>query len=150
LSIKVKFLLFFVIFLWTVGIFSEILIPHFNALSYAYPFINLTYSTVCHQQFEKLIEFSGHHSLVCSRCCGIYIGGLLSSFILLFISTLKIKNGRLILLAALPMLIDVILYSFGFYTYSETIALITGLFFGSVGIAYIYYGLQILVEKNEK
>lgn len=150
MSIKIKLLLFFVISLWTFGFFSEFIIPHFNALSYAYPFINITYSTVCHQQFEKLIEINGHHSLVCSRCSGIYIGGLLSSTILLFIPTLKIRNGRLILLAALPMLVDVMLYSLGVYSYSKTIALISGFLFGSVGIAYIYYGLQILVEKNEK
>ncbi len=48
------------------------------------------------------------------------------------------------------MLTDVLLYSFGFYSYSKIIALITGVLFGSVGIVYIYYGLQILLEKNAK
>ncbi len=150
MSIKIKLLLFIVIALWVFGIFIEFVIPHINNLSYAYPFVNRLYSTVCHQQANKLLGFNGHHSLVCSRCSGIYIGGFISSFILLFVPTLKIKNGKIVLIAALPMFIDVLLYSFGFYTYSKTIALITGLLFGFVGIVYIYYGLQILKENNAK
>jgi len=150
LSITLKIIFFIAITLWVLGVFVEFIIPYFNGLSYAYPFISRLYSTVCHQQFDKLIELNGHHSLVCSRCSGIYIGGLFSSFILLFIPSLKIRNGKLILFAALPMLVDVLLYSSGFYPYSRTIALITGLLFGFVGIAYIYYGLQILLENNAK
>jgi len=150
LSITLKIIFFIAITLWIVGIFIEFIIPYFNGLSYAYPVISRLYSTVCHQQFEKLIEFNGHHSLVCSRCSGIYLGGFLSSFILLFIPTLKIRNGKIILFAALPMLVDVLLYSFGIYSYSKTIALITGLLFGFVGITYIYYGLQILLENDAK
>jgi len=150
LPIKIKLLLFIIIAIWVSGIFIEFIIPHFSNLSYAYPFVNRLYATVCHQQINKLLAFNGHHSLVCSRCSGIYIGGFFSSLILLFIPTLKIKNGTLILFAALPMFIDVLLYSSGFYSYSKTVALITGLLFGFVGIVYIYYGLQILKEKNAK
>jgi len=150
LSLTLKIILFITIALWVLGIFIEFIIPYFNGLSYAYPFISQLYSTVCHQQVSKLIEYNNHHSLVCARCSGIYIGGLFSSFILLFIPVLKIKDGKFILLAALPMLIDVLLYSLGFYSYSKTIALITGLLFGLVGIVYIYYGLQNLLEKNAK
>ena len=150
MSITLKIILFVAIAFWVVGIFIEFLIPYFNNLSYAYPFINQLYSTVCHQQFEKLIEINEHRSLVCSRCSGIYIGGLFSSFILLFIPVLKIRNGKFIILAALPMFIDVLLYSIGFYSYSKTIALITGLLFGFVGIVYIYFGLQKLLGNNAK
>ena len=48
------------------------------------------------------------------------------------------------------MFIDVLLYSIGFYSYSKTIALITGLLFGFVGIVYIYFGLQKLLGNNAK
>jgi len=47
------------------------------------------------------------------------------------------------------MLIDVLLYSIGIYSYSKYFALITGFLFGFVGIVYIYNGFQILIEKNE-
>ena len=78
------------------------------------------------------------------------MGGLLSSSIFLIISTLNLKSGKLMLIASIPMLIDVVLYSSGLYYYSINIAFITGLLFGSVGIAYIYHGLQILIVRNGK
>ena len=54
------------------------------------------------------------------------------------------------LVASIPMLFDVVLYSIGIYNYTINTAFITGLFFGSVGIAYIYHGLQILLVRNGK
>ena len=60
------------------------------------------------------------------------------------------KNANLILAASIPMLIDVILYSSGLYDYNKNISFITGLFFGSIGIAYIYNGLKILLERDGK
>ena len=104
---------------------------------------------MCHQQTEKLLSFSGNHTLVCARCSGIYLGGLLSALLLIFITFKKVNNGKLIILAALPMLVDVLLYSVGIYVYSKIIALFTGVLFGSVGIVYIYNGFQILLEKND-
>lgn len=150
MPIKIKLLITILISFWVLGIFIEFVIPYMSGLSYIYPFAHELYSTVCHQQQHKLLSFGGNNTLVCSRCSGIYIGGLFSSLILLAVPSLKVKDGRLIILAALPMLVDVLLYSLGFYNYSKTIALITGLLFGFVGIVYIYYGLQILVEKNAK
>lgn len=149
MTFKQKFLLFILISLWVSGIFIEFLIPYFNNLSFLYPVLSRIYSTVCHQQAEKLIVFNNHSSLVCSRCAGIYIGGFISSFIMLFVSKLNIKNGKILLLTSFPMLIDVLLYSFGIYSYSKYFALITGFLFGFVGIVYIYNGFQILIEKNE-
>jgi len=149
LSLKAKFVISFAILLWILGIFIEFVIPYFNQLSYAYPFLSRIYSTVCHQQVEKLIVFDNHSTLVCSRCSGIYIGGFISSFILLFVSKLKIKSGKFMIFASFPMLIDVFLYSIGAYNYSKIFAFITGVIFGLVGIVYIYNGFQILIEKNE-
>ena len=150
MNLKIRITLFLLITFWVFGIFVEFFIPLQNNLAYLFPFLDGIYSTVCHQQPEKLIEINGHHTLVCARCTGIYLGGLLSSFIFLIISTLNLKNGKLILVASIPMLIDVVLYSSGLYDYSINIAFITGLLFGSVGIAYIYGGLQILLERNGK
>ena len=151
MSAKLKFLFFVAVLIWVAGIFIEGLIQYSDALAFAYPFVHKIYSTVCHQQAAKLIEYgNGYHTLVCARCTGIYSGGLLSASVLLFIPKLRIKTGKFILLAALPMVADVTLYSSGVYEYSKTIAFITGLLFGSVGIVYIYFGLQKLLDKNEK
>jgi uncharacterized membrane protein len=150
LSLRIRVSLFLLITIWLFGIFIEFFIPFQKALAYLFPILENIYSTVCHQKPEKLIEISGHHTLVCARCTGIYLGGFISSFILLFIAKINLKDGKLIIAASIPMLIDVLLYSSGLYEYSKTIAFITGLLLGSVGIAYIYNGLQILVEKNGK
>lgn len=150
MDLKIRITLFFLIIIWVFGVFIEFFIPLQNNLAYIFPFFEGIYSTVCHQQPAKLININGHQTLVCARCTGIYLGGLLSSFILLFISKTNFKNGKLMLVASLPMLIDVIFYSSNLYNYSVNIAFITGLFFGSIGIAYIYNGLQILLVRNGK
>ena len=149
MSLKAKFVISFAILLWIFGIFIEFLIPYFNQLSFVYPFLSRIYSTVCHQQVEKLIVYDNHCTLVCSRCSGIYVGGFISSFILLFVSKLKLRSGKFMIFASFPMLIDVFLYSIGAYNYSKIFAFITGVIFGLVGIVYIYNGFQILIEKNE-
>ncbi|MCF6270100.1 MAG: DUF2085 domain-containing protein [Melioribacteraceae bacterium] len=147
---RIRVILFLLIIIWVFGIFIEFFIPLQNNLAYLFPFFEGIYSTVCHQQLEKLININGYQTLVCSRCAGIYLGGLLSSFILLFAFKINFKNGKLILAASIPMLVDVLLYSSGFYDYTKSIAFVTGLFFGFIGIAYIYNGLQILLVRNGK
>ena len=150
MNLKIRIILFISITIWVFGIFIEFFIPLLNKLAYLFPFLEGIYSTVCHQQPEKLIGINGHHTLVCARCTGIYMGGLLSSSIFLIISTLNLKDGKLMLFASIPMLLDVVLYSSGLYDYSINIAFTTGLFFGSIGIVYIYNGFNILLEKNGK
>ena len=63
---------------------------------------------------------------------------------------IKIRNVNYLILAAVPMLIDVTLYTSGVYTYSKFIALFSGFLFGIAGIIYIYNGLQILLIEKEK
>ena len=148
MSITTRLLLLIMISIWVAGLLIEFLIPYYEQLTILYPFTKMLYSTVCHQQPAKLILYNNSHTLVCARCSGIYLGGLLSSFILIFIKIKKIKNGKIIILSALPMLIDVVFYSIGLYSYSKIVALITGFLFGSVGIIYIYNGFQILLENK--
>jgi len=68
---------------------------------------------------------------VCARCTGIYLGALMLGLI-----TFNYKIGRfglnILLVAFVPLFIDVFFTSFGIYTYSKFIALLTGLIFGSV------------------
>ncbi len=147
---KIKIVLFFLILLWVGGIFIQFYIPAFNDLFYLLPFLEKTYSTVCHQQPEKLITLNGHKTLVCARCTGIYLGALLSSFGLLFLKLKNILNIKFLIIASIPLLGDVILYSTGIYSYSKTIALITGLLLGSIGFLYIHEGIMDLFEEKNK
>jgi uncharacterized membrane protein len=131
------------------GIFIEILLPIFPSLSYFFPFINLTYSHVCHQHPEKLISFEFGHSLTCARCTGIYFGTFVSSVLLLFLKVKQNISHKLFLIAIVLILIDIIMYSTGVYNYSKIIALLTGMFFGSIVFYYFYKGLnEFFTDKN--
>ncbi len=128
--------------LWCTGIFYPFLISeYFNVL--VYTFLNHTYSLVCHQSEQKLIMIDGHHSLLCARCTGIYLGALLISISYLFIS-FKLKfNHYSIIFALLIMLMDVIFVNAGIYNYNILLALATGIIFGSVIFNIISESLNI-------
>ncbi len=148
---KIKLVLFFLVLLWVGGIFIRFFIPEINGLFYLLPFLEKTYSTVCHQQPAKLISINGHKTLVCARCTGIYLGALLSSAGLLFLKLQNKLNIKLLIFASVPLAGDVLLYSLGIYSYSKTVALVTGLLLGSAGFLYIHEGIMdLLEEKNKK
>lgn len=131
------------------GIFIEILLPIFPSLSYFFPFLNLTYSHVCHHQPEKLIYFEYGQTLTCARCTGIYVGSFVSAVLLLFFKVKQNISYKLFLIAVVFILIDIIMYSTGVYNYSKIIALLTGMFLGSIVFYYFYKGLnEFFTDKN--
>ena len=88
--------------------------------------------------------------LVCARCAGIYFGALITGLLFLFnrISELKIK---VLVIVSIPLLLDVCLIFLGAYKYSQTIALITGLAFGSIIYLFLLSELEnIFVNKAIK
>lgn len=150
MKIQFRLILFFALLLWTCGVFYECLINRFNILVYGYPIIQKTYSIVCHQNPEKVILLYCGKTLVCARCFGIYIGLLVSSIVFLFYIP-KVKRSLTILLIALiPLLIDVIATTINIYAYSKALAFATGLLFGSVLFLYLYNGLENLVYEIDK
>lgn len=68
------------------------------------------------------------------------------SFILIFIK--KIKTG-FFLPALLIMFSDVILANTGVYSYSKTVSLLTGLFFGMTLLPYIIITLEDSLIRDE-
>jgi uncharacterized membrane protein len=139
-TILFRFILFIVAFLWFIGIISPCL--NLNILHYAYPYLKLGYSTICHQSLEKSFTCSNSSFLVCARCTGIYFSVFITAFIILFIkSKIRIKTNQFIILS-MPMLLDVILYSFGFYHYNKIIAAFTGFLFGSSVFFYILNAIE--------
>lgn len=68
---------------------------------------------------------------VCARCTGIYLGALIVGLIT-FNYKIPHFGLNLLLLALVPLFIDVFFTTVGFYTYSKFVALSTGLIFGSV------------------
>ncbi|OGU54715.1 MAG: hypothetical protein A2V66_01165 [Ignavibacteria bacterium RBG_13_36_8] len=142
-----RFFLFTLILLWCIGFLIEFLVPYINEATIFVPFLKKTYSLVCHQETQKLFAFGDAHSYVCVRCCGIYFGVLLSSFISLFILIPNKTKITYLFFASLPMLLDILFVGFNLYNYSKLISFTTGLLLGSVGFFYLYKGLEDLISE---
>lgn len=140
-----RLIIFFLLLLWTAGIFYSCWLDLFNYLIYGYPIVKNTYSLVCHQDPAKLINLSCGNSFVCARCLGIYTGLLINSFLHIFHEIKLKKDFLLVLFATVPMFVDVVSVAAGIYEYSKTLAFITGLLFGSILFLYLYNGLQNLI-----
>ena len=140
-----------ILIIWCIGIFIEFLVPYNEHLIYFLPYLNKTFSLVCHQENSKLITNGISETLTCARCTGIYLGLSLSSLIVL-LKEPKIKiSFKLILFAVIPMLIDIIFYSVQIYPYSKIFAFSTGSLLGSVGFLYFYSGFKnLIIEIKNK
>lgn len=141
-AVYIKVLLVLLMSIWYAGIFSNVFLP--NNWSKAFPgiFLNKTYSIVCHQKASRSLKINGETLEVCSRCTGIYTGGLIFSILALLISGMRPGSKNLLLLSMLPMAADVLFFSAGFYDYSRWMAFATGLILGSVSILYIFKGIE--------
>lgn len=47
----------------------------------------------------------------------------------------------------IPIVLDIIFYIMGLYSYSKSAAFITGFLLGSVGFFYLYYGLENIYQE---
>lgn len=147
----VSILLFILLLIWNLGIFSPALKFISNNIIQAIPFLKISYSKVCHQIPEKSMTINSSYILVCSRCTGIYIGALLTSLIMILLNLSKNKSTiKLFLFSSLLMLLDVISYNLGIYGYSKTIAFSTGFLLGSVVILYIREGILLFLLELER
>ena len=146
---SINLILFLIILLWCIGIFSEYLINIFPTIFYVFPFLKYNYSIVCHTQPEKLINYFGFHTLVCARCTGIYIGSLIS-IILVILGFKKNVSTKTLIYFSLPMFLDVFFTSFSIYQYLHFIAFVSGLLLGSVGFSYIHKQILVLFSKEKE
>lgn len=145
MKIHFRILIFILLLIWNLGIFSQYFITLNKNFLLVYPFVKKSYSLVCHQQESKLIYVGTVSSEVCARCSGIYLGALTFSLFSVFVRTKKYPSNRFLFISTLPMFIDVFLYSIGIYQYSKTIAFVTGFLFGSVGFSYFYGSVNDLL-----
>ncbi len=128
--------------IWSAGIFSRVLFPGNDSRVCPGIFLDKIYSIVCHQDTAKSFFISGNKLLVCARCTGIYIGGLIFSVPALVFSRLLPRSKNWLLLSMAPMAADVLLNSIGIYDYSKWAAFITGVILGSASILYIFAGIE--------
>jgi uncharacterized membrane protein len=135
--------------MWLSGIFIEWTLPYFEKLIYLNLVADKAYSLVCHQDSEKLITGGIYSSKVCARCTGIYSGAVLTIVILFFLKISKKINIKYLLISSIPILLDIIFYNIGIYSYSKSIAFTTGILFGSAGFFYIASGIDKFIHEVE-
>ena len=145
-----KYLIIFFIFicLWCFGIISPIIFQHEKVYQLAKPFLNLTYSQVCHQSHDKTLSFGGENILVCSRCAGIYLGVFLTGLFSLILRKTPMRIFYFLLFSLILMLIDVSFTTFGIYNYSKLFALVTGLLMGSTLFLFVLEQINFVKTQS--
>jgi uncharacterized membrane protein len=148
-GIRILFSIFLLV--WCLGFLSPVITPEFEGKTLISYIAGYNYSLVCHQSDSANITIGGSHLLVCARCTGLYSGALLSVIILLFCSfNINLSLKPLVLLSA-PLIFDAISVRISLYSYSKTIAFITGMLCGAIVIIYIIETIENsfhLLKKN--
>jgi uncharacterized membrane protein len=91
------------------------------------------FHTICHQFDGRSLHLVGHPLGVCSRCTAIYGSFLVGILVFPWIRGVRnipLQTRWILLAAALPMLIDVVLGHLGIYEPSNTYRIATGSVFG--------------------
>lgn len=146
---RTKIILFTIFSLWLIFLFSEPLFFNSKLGMVSYPFVKKGINLVCHQQENKLIEFFGYNSLVCTRCIGLYFGVMLGLLVSFFIKSDIRKNHKLFALALLLIFSDILLYDYiNLYEYNKLIAFFTGAFLGSTVFNYFWNSLTQLKDQD--
>jgi len=109
------------------------------------------FGMLCHQLPERSYFIEGHKLAVCSRCTGIYGGFTLTLLLFPLIGSLKntvTPPRSWLLLAAVPLLIDVAVNFFGFWHNTHTSRLLTGFLLGSTAVFYVMPGIVDLSLRS--
>ena len=141
----IRLLLLSFLIIWTLGFIQPKLLTQNNSLTNY--FLEKIYSRVCHQENGKCIIIANDSMLVCARCAGIYFGALVIGLLTLIQSfpALKIK---VLIIASLPILLDVCFTFLGVYKYSQPIAFFTGLAFGGTVYLFLLSELENFSQTN--
>jgi uncharacterized membrane protein len=109
------------------------------------------FGALCHQLPERSYFIAGHKFAICSRCTGLYAGFAFTLLLYPLVRSLKttITPPRgLLILAAIPLLIDFSVTFFGFWENTHTSRLLTGALLGSVTVFYVMPGIVDLSLRH--
>jgi len=113
-------------------------------------FLYLFFSPVCHQMRQRSFALQGMSWAVCHRCAGIYFGLFAGSLLprRWWASSFSVERRRIcVLLAAGPLLLDVVLPYAGLWNNSATSRFLTGFLFGTMLMTLLLPGAaEILYE----
>jgi uncharacterized membrane protein len=102
-----------------------------------------SFSAICHQIPERSFHLHGFALGVCSRCTGIYIGFVIGLMLYPFARSLReeaLPQRRWLILAGLPLLIDVGGGLLGLFNNTFLSRAVTGALAGSLAAFYILPG----------
>jgi uncharacterized membrane protein len=119
-----------------------------NHTSFAFTVYH-AFSYVCHQLPLRSFHLSGHPLAVCARCTGLYGGFAGASVVYPLVRSLNrtdTPGRRWLLLATVPMAVDLGLDFLGLWQNTHLSRLATGLLLGSVAAFYVIPGLVDLLN----
>ena len=109
------------------------------------------FSKICHQIPERSLFIFGKQMAVCSRCTGLYFGFLIGAILYPIIfktNRIKTPSPKYLILACIPIAIDISIRTFHIAENTFTSRLITGLILGITSLIFVVPG--ILSLKNKK
>lgn len=119
-----------------------------DTLLQIYSIAKTLFSSLCHQLPEKSYHCNSMPLLVCARCTGIYAGLFFASLLFLLFAQIHSKKMLYLFFAALLLIIaDAALSTLNVYSYSKTIATLTGFFTGFTGMMIIE---EVIIKTIEK
>lgn len=101
---------------------------------------------VCHQMETRSLHMFGEPLAVCARCSAIYVTFLFGTVLYPFVrevGTPSLPSRAILLLSAMPMIIDALAGTFGLHVVTIESRLITGAIFGSTLPFFI---LPVIIE----
>ena len=111
------------------------------------------FAMLCHQLPERSYFIEGHQFAVCSRCTGVYAGFTLTLLLYPLIRSLRntvTPPPKWLLLAAVPLAIDVSVNFFDFWQNTHTSRLLTGAILGGAAVFYVMPGIIDLSQRYFK
>jgi uncharacterized membrane protein len=111
------------------------------------------FSVLCHQFPDRSYFIAAHKLAVCARCTGLYAGFALTLLLYPLIRPLRTidwPRREWLLVAALPMAIDVGLTFLGVWENTHTSRLLTGLLLGGACVFYVMPGLMELSLRKTR
>jgi uncharacterized membrane protein len=119
-----------------------------NGFNVAAAGIYLCFSCICHQLPGRVFTLLGFPLAVCHRCCGIYLGFFLGSFIRNpWMHRSPAARRKWILAALAPLAFDALAPYCGLWTNTCGTRFLTGLVFGIIASSLLMQGLaEFIIE----